>query len=157
MTPELSHEDLSRVGCQHSWQEKQWFALPGCHRIHCTEVLCQCTTPAGKTTLSRTSQTHQNSPGVTVLLSKVTQPCESSAERSAQPSVTRAETHRGLAPDFPLQTLLPWAPPNHLSLQPWSVSLDSNTHFQAHCSEGDPSLVPTGCTRTALRGDVPWD
>lgn len=80
-----------------------------------------------------------------------------SRTRSARQSVTRAETHRGLAPDFPLQTLLLWAPPNHLSLQPWSVSLDSNTHFQAHCSEGDPSLVPTGCTRTALRGDVPWD
>lgn len=32
MTPELIHEDLSRVGCQHSWQERQRFALPGHHR-----------------------------------------------------------------------------------------------------------------------------
>lgn len=160
MTPELSHEDLSRVGCQHSWQEKQWFSPPGCHRSSAPGSLPNTPHQLEKQPSAELPKPTKIPQELLFFIQSDPALWISSRTCSARQSVTRAETHRGLAPNFSLQTLLLWAPPgvpNHLSLQPWSVSLDSNTHFQAHCSEGDPSLVPMGCTRTALRGDVPWD
>lgn len=123
MTPELSHEDLSRVGCQHSWQEKQWFSPPECHRSSVPGSLPNTPQQLEKQPSAELPKPTKIPQELLFFIQSDPALWISSRTCSARQSVTRAETHRGLAPNFSLQTLLLWAPLGSQTISLYSLGV----------------------------------